>query len=179
MMARFDDPAGGFFDTSFHGERDGAQTRLLFRPKEIQDSATPSGNSLACEALLRLAAFTDRADLRQKGEAMLGLIAEPTLRYPTAFGRWLQAADFALGAQKQVAIVGDLGQADTQSLLAETRRSYHPQMVTAAGGLPLAEGAPPLLRDRPLVDGKPTVYVCEGFVCKRPVTTVAALRGLL
>jgi uncharacterized protein YyaL (SSP411 family) len=28
----------------------------------------------------------------------------------------------------------------------------------------------PLLQGKALVDGKPAVYVCERFVCKRPVT---------
>jgi uncharacterized protein YyaL (SSP411 family) len=33
----------------------------------------------------------------------------------------------------------------------------------------------PLLADRPLLDGAPAAYVCRGFVCDRPVTTVDAL----
>jgi uncharacterized protein YyaL (SSP411 family) len=179
MMARFADPAGGLFDTPSESEGVAGETPLLFRPKDLQDSATPSGNSLACDALLRLAAFTDRADFRQRAEAMLGLISEPALRYPTAFGRWLQAADFALGGPQQVAVVGDLDRVETQELLAEIRRTYRPHLITAASGLPLQEAAPPLLRDRPLTDGKPTVYVCEGFVCKMPVSTAEALRDLL
>jgi uncharacterized protein YyaL (SSP411 family) len=43
-------PAGGFFDTS----KDNVD--LLLRPKDLQDDATPSGNALAGEALLKLAA---------------------------------------------------------------------------------------------------------------------------
>jgi uncharacterized protein YyaL (SSP411 family) len=179
MLARFADPSGGFFDTPSEREGVPGQTPLLFRPKDLQDSATPSGNSLACDALLRLAAFTDRADFRQQAEGMLGLITEPALRYPTAFGRWLQAADLALGGPKQVALVGDLGRAETQTLLAEIRRTYRPRVITAASPLPLQEAAPPLLRDRPLIGGMPTAYVCEGFVCKLPVSTAETLRDLL
>jgi uncharacterized protein len=33
--------------------------------------------------------------------------------------------------------------------------------------------------DRPLKNGQPTVYVCEGFVCKNPVTSVPDLEKLL
>jgi len=179
MMARFDDPSGGFFDIPVEGTARDGNLPLPYRPKDLPDGATPCGNSQACDALLRLAAFTDRADFREKAEEMLGQLAEPALRHPTGFGRWLQAADFALGNVKQVAVVGDLGQVGTQALIAETRRSFHPRMVTAASPSPIAGGAPPLLRDRVLTDGAATAYVCEGFVCKLPVTTVEALRELL
>ena len=101
MIDRFNDPAGGFFDTPSDGDV------LLFRPKDMQDNATPSGNSLACEAVLRMAAFSDGSDRRRKAEEMLGLVMEQALNYPTAFARWLSAADFALGKVRQVAVVGD------------------------------------------------------------------------
>ena len=52
MIELFDDPQDGFFDTSKDGEG------LLLRPKDVQDNATPLGNALACEALLKLAEFT-------------------------------------------------------------------------------------------------------------------------
>jgi uncharacterized protein len=173
MILRFNDPAGGFFDTPSDGEV------LLFRPKDLQDNATPSGNSLACEALLRMAAFSDRPDFRQKAEEMIGLITEQALRYPTAFARWLCAADFALGKVKQVAIVGDIANEATQSLLSNLREGFHPLRVVAVSPLPLPKDAPSLLHDRPLLDGKPTAYVCEGFVCKQPVTDAQALAGQL
>jgi uncharacterized protein YyaL (SSP411 family) len=33
----------------------------------------------------------------------------------------------------------------------------------------------PLLEGKELVDGKPAVYVCERFVCERPITSAADL----
>ncbi len=169
MIDRFNDPVGGFFDTPSDGEE------LLLRPKDVQDNATPSGNSMACEALLRMAALSGQADLRQKAEEMLGLISEQLLRYPTGFARWLSAADFSLGRVKQVAVVGEPAREETQTLIAILREGFHPLRIVAASPLPLPENAPALLHDRPLVDGKPTAYVCEAFVCKQPVTDARAL----
>jgi uncharacterized protein YyaL (SSP411 family) len=173
MATYFSDPTGGFFDTPNDGET------LLLRPKDIQDNATPSGNSLACDALLRLATFTDKADYRQRAEEMLGKVTESALRYPTSFARWLSAADFALGNVKQVAVVGDPGQAETQALLAEIRSKYRPCTVVALSPFPPSEKVPPLLYNRQMIGFKPTAYVCEQFVCKTPVTTPEELRDQL
>jgi uncharacterized protein YyaL (SSP411 family) len=40
-------------------------------------------------------------------------------------------------------------------------------------------GQIPLLEGRTAIDGKPTAYVCENFVCNRPVTTAEQLGGEL
>jgi uncharacterized protein YyaL (SSP411 family) len=37
----------------------------------------------------------------------------------------------------------------------------------------------PLLAGRVPVDGRPSAYVCRGFVCERPVTTVETLTAAL
>jgi uncharacterized protein YyaL (SSP411 family) len=173
MIAGFTDANGGFFDTPAWGET------LLLRPKDLQDNATPSGSSLAVEALLRLAAFSDRADYRTLAERSFAAVAELSLRHPGSFAGWLCAADFALAAVKQVAIAGDLGDPRVQALLQALRVGFRPHLVVAAGPYPPAGSAPALLHDRPPVKGKPAAYVCEGFVCRRPVTTPRQLAGQL
>ena len=45
---------------------------------------------------------------------------------------------------------------------------FLPNAVVAAG---TGGSAVPLLKDRTPVDGKAAAYVCERFVCRRPVTT--------
>ena len=173
MIERFQDPGGGFFDTARDSEE------LLIRPKDLQDNATPSGNSLACEALLKLAAFTDNGRYRDLAEQSLRLVANYALRYPTSFARWLSAADLALGKVKQVAVVYERDAEEAEELLHSIRSGYRPNMIVAASPYPSLEGAPALLLDRPLKDSKPTVYVCEGFICQMPVNTTSELQGLL
>jgi len=91
MTDKFSDPNGGFFDTPHDGEA------LLIRPKDIQDNATPSGNALACEALLKLASLTDEGKYRDLAEKTLGLMGDSALRYPLGFARWLSTAENAQG----------------------------------------------------------------------------------
>ncbi|HEY2979740.1 MAG TPA: thioredoxin domain-containing protein [Anaerolineales bacterium] len=173
MIGRFRDPAGGFFDTPADGEL------LLIRPKDLQDSATPSGNALAAEALLKLAAFTDRGEYRDLAEETLALAADAAARYPTSYARWLSAADLALAAIKQVALVGSQDAPNFKNMLQTVRSVYRPNMVVAAAGYPPSSSAPPLLADRPLVNGVSAAYVCEGFVCRQPVTQADALAAQL
>jgi hypothetical protein len=173
MIELFNDPNGGFFDTPKNSEE------LLLRPKDVQDNATPSGNALACEALLKLAAFTDDGTYRDLAEKSLSQVTESALRYPTAFGRWLSAADFALGNVKQVAVVYDASQDNAQELIQFTQAEFRPNMIVAASAYPPSESAPPLLLDRPLKEGNATVYVCENFVCKMPVVSSRELEKLI
>ncbi|MBI5952886.1 MAG: thioredoxin domain-containing protein [Chloroflexi bacterium] len=160
MIEKFSDPDGGFFDTPRDGET------LLIRPKDIADNATPSGNALACEALLKLAAYTDNGRYRDLAEQTLTIASETALRYPLGFARWLSAAENAHWKTNQLAVLGEaesLGR-----LLKVIRAEYRPGVVTAASVFPPEKDAPALLHGRGLVDGKATAYLCEGFVCKQP-----------
>ncbi len=163
ILAHFIDPLGGFFDVSDDSEA------LLYRPKDLQDNATPSGNALTAMALLQLGAYEGRSDWQTQAERMLSSNLGEMGRYPSAFGQWLCAADFALGPVQEVAIVGDLADPATQGLLNPLRSGYHPRLVLAASAYPPLAGSPALLNDRGLLNGKPTAYVCHGFVCQKPV----------
>ena len=169
MIEKFHDPNGGFFDAISNDKY------LLIRPKDVQDNATPSGNALACEALVKLAAYTDEGKYRDLAEKGLGLVTKFSLRYPLGFARWLSAAHLAAGTLKQVAAVGEAGDPSFQSLISALRSEYRPNVVVAASSSSKTENAPALLHDRGMVNGKATIYVCEGFVCQMPVTAVMEL----
>ena len=171
-----DDERGGFFQTGSDAEE------LVLRPKELYDNATPSGNSVAAETLLRLASFTGDAEFERAGLSALRLIRDAMAGAPTGFGQALCALDRYLGPSNEVAIIGDPAAADTRALAAVvTNEAYRPNIVlaVAAPDDELAARTVPLLRDRVARDGRATAYVCERFTCKLPVTDVVALREQL
>jgi hypothetical protein len=171
MVAHFRDPAGGFFDT-----RDDHEA-LLFRPRDLQDNATPSGSALAACALLQLAAYGDRLEYRALAEQSLAPLLDAAVRYPAAFARWLQAADLALGPTLEVALVG---QGESARALVEVLwQAYRPRLVAAISPFPPGPEAPALLQSRPQLDGLPTAYVCQAAVCRQPVTSPSALAAEL
>ncbi len=173
MLAHYRDPDGGFFDA-----RDD-QTDLLARPKNVQDNATPCGNAQAAYALLQLSAYSERSDWQELAEGMLKSAQKAAVRYPTAFSYWLCAIDLAVGPLQQVAILSPEEHPDLQLMLRALWATYRPRLVAALATQPMPAGAPSLLEDRQALDGKPTAYVCQGFVCQRPVTTAAEMAAQL
>jgi uncharacterized protein YyaL (SSP411 family) len=175
MLEEFwDDEAGGFFFTGKSHEI------LIVRSKDFFDNATPSGNSVAAEVLLRLGLLTDNDDYRRRATTVLRLVAEPIARYPAGFGRALGALDFYLSSPKEIAIVGDQENEVTASLKHEVWRRYLPNKVVGTVQ-PKDERAPqlmPLLRNR-TSDDQPLAYVCEHYVCKKPVTNPSELAAQL
>jgi uncharacterized protein YyaL (SSP411 family) len=173
VIDRFADPEGGFFDTAIDHEL------LVTRPRDVQDNATPSGSGMASLVLLRLAAFTGEGRYRAIAERALATITPFAARYPTAFAMWLQAIDLSLADVAEVAIVGPLDDPATGALIRVASGGYAPNRVVAASALDDDASAIPLLRDRPLRDGRPTAYVCRGFACQAPVTEPRALAAQL
>ncbi len=173
ILERFSDPEGGFYDTATDHER------LVTRPKDIQDNATPSGGSVATLVLLRLAAFTGEARYRGAAERALATVTAYTARYPTAFALWLQAIDLALAPVAEIAIVGDPGDEGTRALLKIAGGGYEPNRVVALLSDESTASSIPLLEARTRLNGRPAAYVCRNFACRLPVTDPEALREQL
>ena len=169
-LEHFQDPEGGFFDTSNDHEQ------LVTRPKNVQDNATPSGGSMAITVLGRMHALTGEARYLDAAERALTAVGPGATSYPTAFAQWFGAADFLVGQPVGIAVVGD--RADRQDLLAVIRETYRPRAVVAAADDAAAAGIP-LLQNRQTLDGQAAAYVCHGFACKLPTADPDTVRELL
>ncbi|MBA2442287.1 MAG: thioredoxin domain-containing protein, partial [Rubrobacter sp.] len=153
-----------FYDTPADHEE------LVTRPRDIYDNATPSGNSVAADVLLRLSVLLDREDYRQRADKVLEDLSGGMEKVPGGFGRLLSALDFSVSRPFEVALVGDPGGEDARALLDVVYGRYLPNKVVA--GAPEEEAADliPLLADRPARDGRATVYVCVNYACQSPTT---------
>ena len=162
MIVRFWDPGeGGFYFTSEDHES------LIHRPKDFYDNATPSGNSTAACALLRLWKLTGNRRWSRHAVAVLERVSDLLARHPSAFPQLLCALDFYLGRTKEIAVIGDPSEENTKELLRVIFGIYLPNKVVACGkddGVFLLEG-------KTRIDGLPTAYVCEDFTCDLPVTS--------
>jgi uncharacterized protein YyaL (SSP411 family) len=155
VIARFsDDENGGFFDTPVDHET------LITRPKDLFDNATPSGNSVMADVLLRLATLFGRDEYKQLAVRTIESIFPLAERYASGFGFLLGAAEWIAGRPKEIVLTGS----DVAPLKKVVGETYLPHKVLVAGeqsaDLPLMEGRS---GDRTMA------YVCEGNVCLEPV----------
>jgi uncharacterized protein YyaL (SSP411 family) len=177
VLDQFDDGGEGFFDTAAEAEA------LYTRPQDPTDNATPSGLSATVHALGLMAeltgesAYADRAERAARSAAALA-------REAPRFAGWLLADAISRISGRtpvQVAVVGPddtreppEGTGEGQAALVREAYRQAPAGSVIVAGKPDQPGFA-LLADRPLVDGRATAYVCRGFVCRLPVTSVEDL----
>ncbi|MGW5424455.1 thioredoxin domain-containing protein [Streptomyces sp. NPDC003943] len=162
VLDQFTAEGGVLYDTAHDAER------LIRRPQDPTDSATPSGWTAAAGALLSYAAHTGSEPHRAAAEAALGVVKALGPRAPRFIGWGLAVAEALRDGPKEIAVVGAPDDEGFRALWRTALRSGAPGAVLAAG-LPDGEEFP-LLRDRPLVGGRAAAYVCRHFVCDAPTT---------
>ena len=167
----WDQTSQQFYDTGSDHEA------LVIRPRDLTDNAAPAGSSMAVSVLLRLAVLTGDSVCNTRAATSLRSAQAVMQRFPTAAGHWLGALGFYLSRAKEVVIVGDRKNHATTKLVHEVFRNYLPNRVfVGASGESTGDGSDlPLLQDRHLINGRPTAYVCENYVCQLPVNDPADL----
>ncbi|QPZ39436.1 thioredoxin domain-containing protein [Paramicrobacterium chengjingii] len=144
--------------------------RGLVLRDDPSEGAYPSGLSACARASRMLWLLTEDCAARDRAETAIAPFVEQGLANPAGFGALLEEASRLGGAARQTVIVVPDGaeftapeavrrqRADVLLPLSETRASE-----LAASGIELLEG-------RSVVDGRPTLYVCEDFTCRLPET---------
>src|SRR6266550_1772252 len=169
LVGLWDDGKAALFDTAVDHER------LVVRPQDVTDNATPSGTSMAVDVLLRAGALLGQASWMAKARHMLERLAPTAAKAPLAFGRLLAALDFHLSRPIELAVIGAPAEPRTRQFLEVVRSRFLPNLLVAVA---TADGNPrgmPLLTDRPAIDATATAYLCEGFVCQLTTTDPAEL----
>lgn len=162
VLALFaDHDAGGFFYTATDHEP------LLARQKDLQDNATPSGNSLAATVLVRLGKLCGRGDYLAAAQATFAASADLMERAPSAAGQMLIALSMYQGPTPELVLVG-ADQPTAAEALRALRGQFWPDKVLAArparnegsrlGGLFAGKK----------LDGEVALYVCRDFACQAP-----------
>jgi uncharacterized protein len=168
MLTRFtDEENGGFYDTPIDHEK------LITRPKDVFDNATPAGNSVASELLLRLALIYGQEQYVEAATRAVESTWPLAERYPSGFGFILGVAEWRAGQPREIALTGRIDDENFRKLRRVVGEEFIPHRVLVAGeaaGLPLMENRP---------SQKVMAYVCESYACAEPTADPERLRMLL
>jgi uncharacterized protein YyaL (SSP411 family) len=159
------DGDGEYYDTA------GDSEPLIVRPRTIDDNPVSAGQSVAANLFCRMHGFTGEERWRERAMEIIAPLATVVGRAPLAVAGLAAAMELAVGPMREIAIGGDRADTATLAMIGAVHRRFDPLRVLAWG----TAGDVPLLDDRPAIDGMSTAYICGGFVCRAPVTDLAAL----
>ena len=170
LLERFEDvPNGGFFFTA-----DGDEAPLG-RLKSFGDDATPSGNAVAAETLLRIGYLAGEPRYLRAARRALAAATRPMRTDPAAHMGMVNALECDRRVPKTVVIRG--GGDEAGRWARELHRLYAPERSVFA--IPADEpGLPAALADKPAERG-PIAYLCVGTVCTAPIRDFGALLAAL
>ena len=169
----FDRTSGLLFDTHK------ADQALVVRPRDATDNATPAGNSLAAEVLLRLGRLLDREEYRLMAARILASEAAAMARFPSAYGRLLTVADAFDRPGVEVVIEGDPDDDATRALLRAAHGRYLPDRLVTGEEAGRTPRAPWRLAGSDMGARAPRAHVCQGYACQQPVADARTLADQL
>ena len=139
------------------------------------DGAAPSGPVAIADAALLLHRLTGDGAYRDTAERVAATVASAAVAHPISYGAALCLLDALAAPARQLVVVGDAG-----PLTAQARRERRGVVatVTAAQAGEWERAGFDLFAARSVGDTE-TAYLCEDFVCRLPVTEVAALEEQL
>ncbi|HUA34208.1 MAG TPA: thioredoxin domain-containing protein [Candidatus Binataceae bacterium] len=175
VLERFLDRArGGFYFTSDDHEQ------LITRSKAAFDGSTPSGNSAAVMALLRLYGYTGEERYRAEAERTLLLLRELIEKQPFGFSHLLEAVDLYQRGPTEVVLIGEHGDPELELWLERLALLYVPNLALFVIDPKTQDRfVPEPARGKTQIDGKLTGYVCRERVCTSPMTTYKELESEL
>ncbi len=158
---------GGFYFTAKNSEDE------LHRTKKVQDSAIPSGNSVALLILLRLTSLSGNLQYEKMAKKMLRIFSEEVIRSPLAHTFLLLGVDFSIGTSDSVILVGNPDEESFQNLRRILNSNYLPNVVVKYYR-PKKDD-----KEYKLLNNKATAYICSNRSCKPPTNSAERMLELL
>jgi len=174
-----DSEGGGFFDRPSDAAPLGG---LEVRRKPFQDSPTPSANSVAAIALMRLQAFTDDDGYHALAQKTLEAFAGIASQYGLFAATYGLAATLFARHPLQVVVTGRTDDPAAQALEAAAQRVYRfgKSVLRLTPGVALEKFAGALKQTLPhLPADKAAALVCVGQRCLPPTTDPTQLTAFL
>jgi len=172
-----DTERGGFFLAGKDGEK------LITSTKSGSDGAIPSGNSVAALLLIKLGRLTMDQHFTELGGKVLETFSQQLEQSPAYSSAMLRALDFRLGPGQEIIIAGNADAPDVKQMLKLIHDTFLPNAVVLLHESNKVNSAlyntVPFIKNQTAIEGKATAYVCENYVCKKPVNNIDEFENII
>ncbi len=179
MIDMFWDDENGLFFLAKEDSKD-----LIVRQKNLLDGAIPSGNSTALFSLLKLSMYQGDEVLFEKAELLSSKLGEMAKKFPINLGQFLANQYLFYGDDVQIVVTSELDSLDSNqelfryivNLKINKMTIFHINSESAREEFIRISDKYSFL---PSPSKEIKIYVCSGFTCKNPVSTLDELKEIL
>ncbi|WP_434281922.1 thioredoxin domain-containing protein [Clostridium botulinum] len=165
---------GGFYLYSKNSEK------LLVRPKEIYDGATPSGNAVASLALNLLYYITGEDRYKYLVDKQFKFFATNIKSGPMYHLFSVMAYMYNVLPVKEITLAYREKDEDFYKFINEVNNRYIPfSIVTLNDKSNEIEKINKNIKDKIAIKDKTTVYICQNYACREPITDLEEFKSLL
>ncbi len=172
LLKHFEDlNTGVFFFTSDDHEK------LLHRAIPTYDDATPSGNGVAAQVLLKLSYLTGQLRYRDRADRIIKTLQTAAAQYPSAFGSGLTALEEFLNPSPTLVVCAhemELKQWVTTCVSSGSQKLIVYPVPPDAVRMPK-----PVPEEQKKSASRPVAYLCEGYTCSIPCYSLSELLTIL
>jgi len=165
MLEMFEDREGG-------GLWSTADRSLVARMKDDYDGAEPSGNATAALALAELGRLTDEERWTEASRRILNWLGERMRRLPQAVPHALLALQRIHESPARLVLAGPWPDEGLEELRKAAGRVYRPDVLITRAD---PEHPSEFVRSLAAQVKQPTAFLCQGNVCRQPVSDPEAL----
>ncbi|APH13645.1 N-acylglucosamine 2-epimerase family protein [Clostridium sporogenes] len=165
---------GGFYLYSKNSEK------LIVRPKEIYDGAMPSGNAVASLALSLLYYITGEDKYKDLVDKQFKFFAANIKSGPMYHLFSVIAYMYNVSPIKEITLAYNEKDEALYKFINELNNRYMPfSIVTLNDKSNEIEKINKNIKDKTPVKDKTTVYICQNYACREPITDLEAFKSVL
>ncbi|MCH2448900.1 MAG: thioredoxin domain-containing protein [Gracilimonas sp.] len=173
-----------FIDLFWDKDKDGFffsisdEDQVYGRQRQIFDGAIPSSNSAAMMNLIRLSRLTGKTDLEDYADKVGQAFSADLIRSGASICHSMQSIQFLNAKTREITLAATAVN-ETDEVLRLFKKNFSPFTVhhikSDSSHSKLDEVAA-YTSNQNMIEGEPTLYVCEQFTCESPITDINEMK---
>ncbi len=151
-----------------------SNTSLPLRTSETKDYSKPSSTSLAISNMVKLSKIFENAELNTIAERLIKKNFNEMVQYPFGGGKFFAATlQYLLPSRELILVEGDDFKNLKEFKTFLFNQIYPSQIILFKKKASRLSAEYLVSKDS--IENKPTLYICENFVCKKPIVDIKEL----